>query len=176
MELINKRINKILNNELECPSYEMALPRKKVIDKIKEYSEIILEHIIKCVVYGKSLGEANYFHWKNEEICGYCKLINEYEVKKSKKLKEDAYIQALLENNGTAESDYYSEVVLFGIRNSRIRRYPDFKPTKEQGHIVYLIFLALIFEVAPVFADYDKINDYDFTDCVNKAFRKVGLD
>ena len=176
MELVEKEVNKILNGELGCPSYEMALPRKKVIDKVKDYSEIIVEHIIKCVVYKKSLGEADYYHWKNEEICGYCGLINEYEVKKSGKLKKDVYARALLENNGTAESDYYSEVVLFRVNNLRTQKYPDFKPTRMQGHQVYIAFLALISEVTPVFSDYSKKDDYDFTECIDRAFKRAGLD
>ena len=33
MELIDKKVNEILNQELGISAYEMALPRKKVIDK-----------------------------------------------------------------------------------------------------------------------------------------------
>ncbi len=176
MEPIDKKVNEILNQELGISAYEMALPRKKVIDKIKAYSEVIVEHLIKCVVYGKNLGIENYRHWKDEEICRYCELINSYEVKDSKKLKKEDYEKFLLENNGTSESDYYSEIVLFRLRNLKTGKYPDFKPTRLQGRQVYTLFLLLISKISPILADSNKTQDFNFRTVVNQAFVQAGLE
>jgi hypothetical protein len=56
---------KFIRNSIFC----QADAKKKIEALSKNYSDIIAEHVMKCVVFGKS--HPDYVHWIEDEICTY---------------------------------------------------------------------------------------------------------
>lgn len=169
MDLVEKGL---FEQILGKASFEMALPRKTVISRIESLSEPIVEHLIKIVVYGKTLGEEVYSHWKYDEIANYFFIIDGLEVKESGKLRPAGYLSALISNQGNSAFDYYSKVVLFRISNRRSGQYPDFNPTKEQGEKVFEVYFNLLKEICPLLSNKTK---KDFNSLIDIVLEKVNL-
>ena len=151
MEFIDKKINQLLNEELAV--YEMALPRKDLVSKVESYSYPLIEHLIKLLIYGKSLGEENYLDWKDNEICGYFAYIYNLTTKSGNgKLKDSDYFNAFVRHQGTSPADYMSTVSLFRINNRKTLKYPDFVPKNEQGIRLHNCYFELLNQVCPILA------------------------
>ncbi len=107
---------------------EMAFKRSSVVEKINDYSDIVGDHILKCVVYGNSLGCIE--HWFSE-IATFFEKIGKMEVKGSVKLKPSEYKTCLFDTYAEIgnKNDYDQELFHFKVKQVAGGDYPDFDIT-----------------------------------------------
>lgn len=88
---------KFIRNSVFC----QADTRKKIETISKNYSDIIAEHVMKCVVYGKS--NPDYNHWIEDAICTY---INTVGRRKNKsKIKANVFEDVMFYSIGDEPYD-----------------------------------------------------------------------
>ena len=160
---------------IEGSAYEMSLPRKDVIAKVESYSYPLVEHLIKLLIYGKTLGEEVFNDWKDNEICGYFAYICNLTTKSGAgKLRSDDYFTAFIEHQGTNVADYASTISLFRINNRRTGQYPDFVPSNQYAHKLQCLYFDLLHSVCPLLAQ-SKLIDVDssyFVPIVNEVLSR----
>lgn len=111
--------------------YGMSLDRGKAKKRIEDLSDIILEHICKCILYGDSTHD--YHHWIYEEVSNWLYYINRITVKpRDKKLKVRDYADFIFGGFGDDMAD--AELNL-NLEYNKCRRanppYPEVKITND---------------------------------------------
>lgn len=165
----------------ERASYEMAYSRKDALAKVKRFSNTLLNHIIKCLIYGKQFGEATFKDWKEVEICGYLSAISSVVVKGSGKLKREDYFRSLTESHGTTPLDYWVDLMDFRADNLKTLKYPDFIPSKDQGRLLMQIYLSIIDKacdkfICPIKSPADEVDANYFVPIVTRIFKQFNIE
>ena len=150
---------------------EMAMPKKEVMNKIATFSDSIIEHIIKCVVYGDSTKD--FSHWITE-ISNFLSIINDYKVKSgSGKLKYEEYLKRVFyDRQGDEEQDMRQNLRVFKLDKS----YPDFDITSSMISQLWRVFSRIAEECSTIFAD--KNNTFkaaDFRNLILDIFEQNGV-
>lgn len=150
---------------------EMAMPKKEVMNKISTFSDLIMEHIIKCVVYGDSTKD--FSHWIIE-ISNFLSIINDYKVKScSGKLKYEEYLKCVFyDSQGDEEQDMRQNLRVFKLHKS----YPDFDITSSMISQLWGVFSRIAKECSTIFAD--KNNTFkadDFRNLILDIFEQNGV-
>lgn len=111
--------------------YAMAEDRRKILDTAYNYSSKIADHIMKCVVYGKS--HQDYNGWIEEITNKYIADINAMKPKKGFKMKPRDYKNNLFAGIGTEVQDAKRELMRFRRKYTNLEKdpYPDFEITQE---------------------------------------------
>lgn len=116
---------------------EMALPLKIASQKIRDKSEVIFDHLLKCVIYKNETGSFN--HWITEIATQFSYCDNLKIKSKSGKLSEDAYYKALFSDTvADEESDMKFYLSDFQLQYCyKTHKYPDFEITDKLCHEVW---------------------------------------
>lgn len=85
------------------PIFGMAYERKKVIQRLEGFSKRILEHVAKCILYGRR--SLNYDHWIEDEIALWISDASDMFLDKGKKLKSNDYRRYLFGEFGDEVAD-----------------------------------------------------------------------
>lgn len=149
---------------------EMARPKKEVIKKISAFSDSIMEHIIKCVVYKNSTN--NFLHWVNE-ISNFLSIINDYETKSmSGKLRYNEYLNTVFYKQGNSELDMKQNLRVFSLN----KNYPSFKIDNKLVKQLWNIFRSIAEKCSVIFSD--KNNSFDenkFKDLILDIFTQYEI-
>ena len=159
---------------------EMALPRKKVIEKISGVSDEVCKHIIKCVVYKSSLNSIGLTDtlkdWK-EEICIWLYYVGGIEVKDQKKLKTKDYEILLFNDFAENLHDCKTQILGFKLHNKNTKKYPDFVITEEMINQLFNVLNLLKIYVCPILSDkHIEIKENTFMPVITSVFRECGIE
>lgn len=115
---------KFIRNPIFC----QADRRKKIEAISKNYSDIIAEHVMKCIVYGKS--HLDYSHWIEDEICIYINTVGRRRNKS--KIKPSVFEDAMFYSIG--DEPYDAKMFMLDWLDENIKNknpYPKFVITSE---------------------------------------------
>lgn len=153
--------------------FGMSVPRAKAIDILKAYSETLAYHLVKCVVYGDELGQDNFKHWVEDEICEYLSIANDVLTKpKNRKLKEKDYLDTIFADIGTTKQDANIVIRRFRIENKRKQSYPDFIVSPELIDNVFKTFQNTIAYMLPILTSSNNLNASDLVVGVYNAIQR----
>ena len=152
------------------PIFAMSMDRSRAIKRMEGFSEVLPEHIIKCIVYGNTTNDLH--HWVRHEICGYLSVVNNITVRPNdKKLKAADYISNLFGFMGDARNDAYVALGTFAVQNRQSKQYPDFKVTEELIDRVFFAFQSIIADTVPILTSKNNMKEEDFIPIVCKALQ-----
>ena len=138
---------------------EMALPRKKVIEKVSGLSDVIGEHLIKCLVYEHSLdhfsNEDNYEHWKSE-ISFWLWYAGDIEVKNQYRLRKFDYEQFIFNEFAESLHDCKTQLLSFLLKVKRNNKYPEFQVTEDLCNKLFALLKYLKFTTCSLMSDKSK--------------------
>lgn len=150
--------------------YAMSMDRSRALKRIDGFSEVLPEHIIKCVVYGNTTNDLH--HWVCHEICGYLGIVNEITVRPNdKKLKASDYASSLFGFMGDAWNDAYVALGTYALENERSKQYPAFEVTDELVDRVFFAFQSIITDTVPIFTTKNNMKREDFIPIVCRALQ-----
>ncbi len=140
-----------------------ARTKSEAIEKIKGYSDKMLENMIKVVMYPNSETQQ---HWKGK-IKGYLKTISN--VKASSKLKERDYEKAINHKKINSKSDMFIEINDFyedycDDDSPKKKKYPKFDKfnVDEQAKELYKKYIKTVKDAKVLFAKEKEVSDADF--------------
>ena len=98
--------------------YAMSMERDNAKIRVKGFSDVLPEHIIKCVVYGNTTNDLH--HWVCVELCGFLSIVNDITVRPhNKKLKlKDIDIKFSRRNYDNIQTK--SQVLVSMLNNPKI--------------------------------------------------------
>lgn len=151
---------------------EFAVDRNKGIKKISAQGEVILEHIMKCCIYGNSTNNLN--HWVNDEISQYFYVISALDIKcgKNNKLKPNMYKKIVFTDSCETPEDMKFNLLDFKLRVNHNHKYPDFDVTSELVLKTYNIFRDISDVVCNKFAEPSKYSAKYFSNIVWSILEK----
>lgn len=106
--------------------YAMAIPRKSALDQLSSYSDVLLRHILECVIYKDDLGCLA--HWIGE-IASWLNKANKLKCKVS--LKGQDYRDSLFGQIGDGFDDAQLALEVYQLSELRKNAYPDFEITDD---------------------------------------------
>lgn len=146
----------------------MAMNRNKAVSRVESYAYTLVEHIIKCVVYGNSTG--NLKHWVEDEICEILSVVNSITIKPSdKKLKKRDYVDTIFGYMGDARSDANVMVRDFRLKNKHNSKYPNFEVTEDLIDRTYKSFQNIMNYMLPILITKNDMKSEDFVKGIYKA-------
>lgn len=138
----------------------MSVRRSDAIKSLDSLSEALKNHVVKCVIYGKSLGESTYEHWI-DEISEYLSIANDITIKpSSKKLKKDNYKNALFGAFGETLND--ASIIVRVFRVTEGKNYPDFETSDNLYQRIYTAFQDLMNKTLPILITNNSKSKADF--------------
>ena len=147
----------------------MSARRADAIQSLRGLSEELKNHIIKCIVYGRNLGDYNYNHWI-EEISEYISIANDITVKPSaKKLKAEIYRNELFGSFGENLKDASVLVRLFLVKEEN--KYAKVEVSERLYQRVYDAFQKIMDLFIPILVSNNSMTKSDFIPIVKKAIR-----
>ena len=141
--------------------YCVSMTCKRAITILDDYAETFAMHLVRCIVFGKSLGESNYKHWVEEEICKYLADANDMCVKPSnQKLKHKDYLDTIFSMLGDSAVD--ARLVLRHFSLGDGKHYPKFEIDDALINRTYQVFQKVISEFTPLLASKNNLSSEDF--------------
>jgi hypothetical protein len=115
-----------------------SFSRDKIKSRLNSHSKVILEHIAKCVLYGKN--HRDYNSWIDTELAGWISLLGSLKSKNNKKLKRQDYEDTLFGDLGTTKEDAKYNLEIENLDNQK--KKPPFPAVKITDDLVSKMFLA----------------------------------
>lgn len=149
----------------------MAFKRKQVVEKVESMAEPISDHIVKCIIYGDSLGCLD--DWK-KELASFFWSINIYEVKRQKRLKKSEYIYFLFDEIANELSDCKARIVEFIVKNQVSKKYPDVDYNDKQSEDMLNVVNAFKSNIPDMLSDKSKIySKEEYLSIVDKVISNI---
>ncbi len=120
------------------PILGQAFSKDILKSRLNSHSGVILEHIAKCVLYGKN--HRDYTHWIDTELSCWISLLGSLKSKNNKKLKRQAYEDTLFGYLGTTKEDAKYNLEIENLDNQK--KTPPFPAVKITDDLVSKMFLA----------------------------------
>lgn len=150
--------------------YAMSMERDNAKTRVKGFSDVLPEHIIKCVVYGNTTNDLH--HWVCVEICDFLSIVNDITVRPhDKKLKPKDIRSWLFGAMGDSRNEASILLRTFNLKNKRTKEYPDFDVTEVMIDTVYYAFRTIISDTLPILTTKNNLKKEDFIPYVCKALQ-----
>lgn len=118
----------------------MAFTRKQAIQRLQAFSKQILEHISKCILYGKVVDKNKYDHWVEDEIGTWIYDSHLLETKNKRGLKFKDYQENLFGEFGTSLVDAKINLDLqYSADRKSANPYPKIDISKSMVEDMYTI-------------------------------------
>lgn len=148
----------------------MALPRKQALQHLSNDSEVLKDHVIKCILYA-DLRSDDMYHWIHDEISSWLEDASEIECKS--KLKPKDYLDTVFSAFGTSFTD--TRVLLKSFRKKYCLRssdpYPDFEITSDLVEQVSYTFQVLINTCIPYLSKKVPVDQETWYKIVSRILR-----
>ena len=157
------------------PIFGMSVDRKKAVDRIHRYSDRILEHLAKCILYG-NIRQQDYDHWI-EEISTWMDIINRITIKpRDKKLKNSDYQELFSDILGTERIDAESSLweVYYDLRKLSLP-YPELEISEDKISDMFNASNDLIATFAPILSTKNEYTRKDIQDILRDILDPVCL-
>jgi len=139
------------------PVLGMSFSRKRILDRLDNYSDLINEHLCKCIIYGPIKNQlfGKYDHWITE-IAQVINAVNSMTLDGKKKLKESDYRQ-LFAAFGTTLQDAETNITLQYVsdRNSK-NPYPEVEIDERTYAHMYAASLKIAEDFSRILATNNK--------------------
>lgn len=148
--------------------YGMSVTRPRAKDILSENAKTLQEHILKCVVYGDSTH--NFDYWIETEISQYLYMADKVTLKPdASKCKPDMYINTIFGHIGDAEVDAELDLEMFlsRIKQKKID-YPIFTITNDMTRSLYNVYMDIIDSVLPILTNKAPMSKSDFYPIIHK--------
>ena len=146
--------------------FGMAFGRKDALNNLRKRSDTLVEHIVKCAVYGNSTN--NLDHWV-KEICNYLSAANKVTVKPNdRRLKANDYLISLFASMGDQRIDAEYALYDFYADNEHRKEYPHFEATDEIVDKIFEMYNAIKEYMLPILTKQNNLTTDDFYDAIYK--------
>lgn len=148
--------------------YGMSVDRPKAISSLKEDAETLQIHILKCVVYGDTTH--NFDYWIEIEIAQYLHMANSITLKpKATKGKPDMYLRTIFGYIGDSEVDANVDLERFRMRIQQGKiDYPMYDITPDMVHTLYETYMLVIETILPILTSKNNMGKEDFYPILHK--------
>lgn len=153
------------------PVLGMAFERNHIIDKLKSFSPLILEHLCKCILYGRSVDR--YDHWIKDEIATWIVDASKMSLDKGKKLKKNDYDRYLFGALGTDRIDAEPNLDYQYAQDRRERYpYPEVDITDDMYDNMFEASVAIRSKFCEQLARKGKLDKTDVTNDLHEILDK----
>ena len=154
------------------PVYAMSFPRDRARIKIESLSELVLEHVCKCILYRDMTN--SYRHWVYDEIATWLSYINDITVKpKDKKLKQSDYDAWVFGVFGDTYADARLNLALQRKKCLKeVPPYPEVSITDEMIKIMTDVTRDMRTTFLPILSTINTLTDDEIGDLVIQILDK----